>query len=846
MAYFDEPLHNIFEELDTTKSGLSEIESKERLAEYGENTISIKKQPLWRKIIKPFQSVFMAVLLVAALVSVWQHSFIDAGLVVFIMLITAAIDYIQQFSTERVLRALQDQSIPEVEVFRKGERKMMPATILVPGDVIILDEGDAVPADVRIIESRSLYSDESQLTGESLPVLKENTVVESNTPVYEQKNMAFQGSFIVGGSGVALVIATGNSTEFGKLSDLASSNHRTNPVQTKVDKLIVRIIGVVIGVALFAFLLALYRGIALGEALRFVIALSVSAVPENLPVAISVILVFAMRRMAKRKALVRSIGSIESIGAITTIATDKTGTLTRNKLSVHETWSFHNNKSIASAIALSALRSQSKTTDPLDTAFISYANDVKTAEPVKSFTFEHTISMSGNLHHHGKEYILSLKGAPEKVIDYSDLAEGEREEITAQIHHLAGMGYRVIALAHTTLNKQIDSLEKISEISPLTFDGLVGVADTLRPEAKRAIAKAQAAGITVCMVTGDHFETAFHIGKELGLVASRDQVFDSREITLLSDDQLENKLSDIRVFSRVLPEHKHRILEILKRNNITAMTGDGVNDVPALTNADVGVAMGSGSQIAKDASDIILLDNNFNSIISAIHEGRTVFANIKRMVAYLLATNLGEVIVSLGALATGLPLPLTPIQILWINLVTDSALVIPIGLEPGESRNMLEKPKKSDAPLLSKFMISRIVVVAIIIASLTLGVYTIYDIIDGAGYARTLAFCALVTIQWACALEARSDYASLIDRLRTRNSAFIIGLFIAVILQIVALTTPLGSLLRIQTVRWQDLLIVMAIAIIIPILCIETHKWIGRKFFGKRPTLKRFRRRQTL
>ena len=833
MVYYDKTTKEVLSELKTRADGLTPSESAARLRRFGPNTIKVTSDPLWRKILEPFRSVFMAVLILAAAISLWHESYLDAGLIIFIMAVNATIYYLQRFSTERILRSLKKHSIVQVEVVRAGKHEMIDATELVPGDIIILDEGDKIPADAR---------DESQLTGESLPIEKTGAKLTGMREIYEQTNMIFQGSFVVGGSATAVVLTTGNSTEFGRLSNL-SSGDSVNPVQEKIDRLIARIVATITGIALFAFWLALTRGVEPSEAMRFVIALSVSAVPENLPIAISVILVLAMRRMARRKALVRTMSSIESIGAITTIATDKTGTLTRNKLSVQEIWQPpHSTSRALKTLAASALPPQHKTTDPLDAAFTNFVaqsdKNYKFGEPLHVFKFEHSTAMSGNLRHHGASYDVALKGAPERILDRSDLTEAEREAAITELHKLTSLGYRVVALAHASVNVPISSLEDLPKGLSLEFDGLVGVADTLRPEAKSAIARAQAAGITVRMVTGDHVETAYHIGAQLGLIQSRDQVFDSRQITALSDDELAEKLKNIRVCARVLPEHKYRILEVLKRDNITAMTGDGVNDIPALTNAHVGVAMGSGAQIAKDAGDIILLDNNFRSIVSAIHEGRTVYANIKRMVTYLLATNLGEVIVSLGALLGGLPLPLAPVQILWINLVTDSAMVIPIGLEPGEARNMQEKPKAANAPLLSKFMISRILLIAVTMSSMTLGLYAYFNQLYGADYARTIAFCALVTAQWASAIEARSDYESLPGRLRKRNLSFVIGLIVAIVLQLLAFTTPLGVLLHITPVSGEHVALATVIALTLPIILIELHKWVGRTYFGKRPNLK--------
>lgn len=839
MAFYTKTIRETLAELDAVESGLSDSEAGERLRHYGPNTIIVRGEPLWKKIIEPFRSVFMGVLFVAAGISLFHHAVFDAVIILIIIGVSAAIYYVQRFSTERILRSLQKHTKLIVNVYRKNIGTQVDAAHLVPGDVIVLEEGDKVPADARLLEVRSFRVDESQLTGESLPIEKDIDVLRGEKEVYEQTNMIFQGSFVVGGTAKAVVVATGNNTEFGRLAELSSEVEASSPVQQKIDRLITRIIAVVSAIALVAFLLSLYRGMEVADALRFVIALSVSAVPESLPIAISVVLVLGMRRMAARRALVRAMRAIESIGALTTIATDKTGTLTKNKLSVQELWHPENRIASATETLVGSLLPRgnvSKVYDPLDIAFEEYAASHKHAHltsTVRSYQFEHSVAMSGTLHHHGTAYRLYLKGAPEHVIERSDLTENEREKANIQLHHMTGMGYRVIALAHTTLGKELLSLEALPRKHTLTFDGFVAVADVLRPEAHAAIATAQRAGISVRMITGDHFETAYHIGKQLGLVEHRGEVFDSRRISQMTDDELERELDTIRVFSRVIPEHKHRILTVLKRNNITAMTGDGVNDVPALTNAHIGVAMGSGAQIAKDAGDIILLDDNFRSIVTAIHEGRTIYANIKRMVVYLLSTSLGEVLVSIGSLVIGLPLPLAPVQILWVNLVTDTSMVIPLGLETGEKRNMNKPPQAADAPLLSKFMVSRIFLIASLMAGLTLYLYITYDQAYGHEYARTIAFCALVTMQWASAFVARSDYEPLWRRLRRVNGAFYVGLFVAICLQTFAVFGPLGQMLHVTTISLGDLAYVSLLSFAIPIVVVEIHKWIGRTYFNK-------------
>jgi P-type Ca2+ transporter type 2C len=839
MIYYTKTVEQTLKEIGVSDKGLSNIEYRERLLEYGPNSIVVRGDPLWRKIVEPFANVFMVVLFIAAIISIVSHSLVDGVIIFAIMAVTATIYYVQRFSTDRILRSLQKRNTHKVEVWRDGKPVIIEASELVPGDVISLGEGDKVPADCRLLKVSSLRVDEAQLTGESVPISKQIDALGRDKEVYEQSNMVFQGSFIVGGEAMALVVATGNDTEFGRLAALSSEVSDKSPVQKKIDILVKQIIVAVAILAVFAFALAVYRGMDLDDSLRFVIAFSVSAVPESLAVAISVVLVLGMRRMAIKKALVRSMSAIETVGTLTTIATDKTGTLTKNLLTVQATWTFDNDEDrLTRTVARAVNIGKKKVHDPLDTALANHlttrgGQSKYTVEPVTIFPFDQAVSMSGNLWKESGSLNLYLKGAPEGVLRLSKLSVSERAQAELKLQEMTSSGLRVIALAHIDDVGHIEKLTELHGKKKLVFDGFIAVADILRKEARPAIATALRAGVTVRMITGDHFETAFHIGRQLGLVTSRSQVFDSRKMNEMSDEDLEIAVRDVRVFSRVVPENKYRILAILKKDNITAMTGDGVNDVPALTNAHVGVAMGSGASIAKDAGDIILIDDNFKSIVNAIHEGRTIYANIKRMVVYLLATNIGEVMVALGSLLLAMPVTLLPVQILWVNLVTDSAMVIPLGLEPGEKRNMKRKPQRSDAPLLSRFMISRIILIAVTMAVVVLGMYAYYSGQNDFDYGRTIAFSALVVMQWSSAFCARSDYESLWTRIRRFNPAFYIGLSVAVILQLLVMFGPLGGLLHITPVELWDVIWTGLIAFFAPVVVVEIHKYIGRRYFNK-------------
>ncbi len=832
MLYYNSSIHGTLASLETSSEGLSNSDAAERLRSHGLNMIRVRGEPLWRKVIEPFASVFMLVLCVAAIISLIHQDIVDGIIIFVIIMISALIYYIQQLSTARILKALQKHSIQKVVVLRDGASVVLESRFIVPGDIIRLSEGDKVPADARLIEGEAVRVDESSLTGESLPITKSIEALRGEKEIYEQSNILFQGSFMIAGEATAVVLTTGNNTEFGQLAALSGEGPSVSPVQAKIDKLLSQIIAVVAGLAVVAFGLALYRGTEFTEALRFVMAISVSAVPESLPVAISVILVLGMRRMALRKALVRDIRAIETVGVLTTIATDKTGTLTKNKLTVQETWhpTYASHELLPTMARSINRRPHEKAHDPLDTALIEYlqTKDVDLPRTYEAnLAFDLSVAMSGTVLARSTGFQLYLKGSPESILERADLAENEREQAYLKLHALTSKGYRVIALAQTTLAHPITHISHLPT-RRLEFVGYVAVADILRPEARAAIATARAAGVTVRMITGDHFETAFHIGQQLGMVTSRDQVFDSRRMQTMSDEDMSEVIDRVRVFSRVVPENKYRILSLLKVKNITAMTGDGVNDVPALTNAHVGVAMGSGSEIAKDAGDIILLDNNFKSIVSAMREGRVVLANIRRMLFYLLSTNAGEALTAVGALIIGLAIPLLPVQILWVNLVTDTLLVIPLGLEPGEKDIMKQSPKSPDAPILNRFMVSRIILVALTIALTALILYIVYVHSYGEDYARTIVFCALVVMQWANAFNARSDYQSLLGRLKSWNGVFYGGLFIAIVLQLLAIFGPLQSVLHISPVMIGDLVITGAISFLVPIVVVELHKWLGR------------------
>ena len=821
--------------------GLSVREVEKRRAKYGANELKMAGTPLWKKLLAPFMDIFMLILIVALVLSAVQQDWLEAIVIAVIIAADAIVYYVQRFSTERILRSLNNTIVQNVVVLREGVEQSVEAADLVLGDIVILQEGDRVPADGRIVNESGLLTNESMLTGESEPIAKDAKTITGQKKVYEQRNMVFSGSFVFTGKGRFIVTATSNATEYGRIASLATAATSVSPISQKIDKLVLKIAAVVVGLAAVALILQLVDGIEWLGALKFTLAMIVSAVPEGLPIAISIVLALCAKRMARKQALIKELKAIESIGIVTTIASDKTGTLTKNQLEMQETWTRESEASFLKALAGATLVETVTTTretqpaDPLDTCMAQFLRerdyDLEALDPRKVYAFDQNIKMSGNLYD-GKagEYVLMVKGAPETILARAKMAQSAREQVEVKLVELANKGYKVLALAHGQLKHEINELERLSKHDELKFDGLIAVADGIRPETAAAIRQAKRMGVKTKMVTGDHAGTAYAIGRELGLAEDFAQVLDCSKLGNITDDDLENVVKNTTVFARVTPEDKYRVLEAIKKTEICAMTGDGVNDVPALVSAHVGIAMGDAPSIVQDAGDIVLIDNNFKNITEAIRESRTVLGNIRRMLGYLLATNAGEALTMLGALIfTGGQL-LTPIQILWINLVTDSLLVVPLGLEPPEQKILRQRPEAKDAPILSSAMIRRMALTAFLMAALTLATYYVaLAVLNDPAQANTLAFTALVVMQWSNALTTRGTYESVFQRLKVRHPAFYWALGGAVVLQIAAVFGPLARAIGVVAAPLGWVLGVTVVAFVIPMLAIEAYKWMTNR-----------------
>lgn len=824
MQWYKNTLEETYNQLETTKDGLTNNNAQARLKHYGTNSIRVKKEPLWKIIVEPFRNAFVLVLGFAAAVSWMTGENLDGTIILIIISINAVIFYTQHYATNRVLRSLKKHSVQNVRVLRDSKTITTSSLYIVPGDIILLNEGERVPADARVIELDNLQVDESALTGESLPVHKKISTLEDDRPIYEWHNMVLQGTYVVSGKATAIVVDTGASTEFGRIAELATEKQTKSPVQQKIDGLVATFIKLIGGLVVIVFALSQIRGIETVESLRFVLAMAVSAVPEGLPVALSVIIVLGMRRMARKKVLVRTFKAIEDVGLITTIATDKTGTLTKNKLSVIDSYTATSTDlktALGKTIDLS-----DDSTDALDGALKTYVGSTKVTKQNKFYPFDISLRMSGAFYKDDKH--LYIKGSPEHVIAHCKLTAKQRELAESAMHSFASKGFKVIAVARHQVATQPKSLKNVPK-GQHELLGLVALADELRADSASAIVKVQAAGIDVKMITGDHYETAYHIGREVGLATKPSQIITGAELPE-HGQALAVAVKNASVFSRILPEDKFKILQALKVTEVTAMTGDGVNDVPALTNAHVGIAMGSGSDIAKDAANMVLINNKFSSIVAALSEGRKIYDNIRRMIFYLLSTSLGEVFTMVGALVFALPLPVTAIQILWINLVTDTALDLPLGLEPAEDGHMQRPPRRPKDPLLSRVMLLRTALVAATMAIVTLIVVNVLENRNyGVDYIQTVAFTVLIVAQWANAFNARSENESVFSRIKKPNYAMAVGLSVAIILQALVMFGPLGGVFNIVPVDI-GILVTSSLAMILPIIIIvELHKLYIRK-----------------
>lgn len=860
---------DVFEEVGSGEQGISELEATVRMKEYGLNVLpESKPDGLLKIFFRQFRSSLIYILLLAGVVVFAMGEIVDSVVILVVLVFNATVGTIQEGKAQNTLLALKKFIETKASVFRDGREIIIPDKNVAVGDIIILQEGEKIPADARIILSNNLKVDESALSGESTPVNKVSDVLEKKEAyAWEQKNMLFKGTKILTGSGRAVVVATGLNTVVGKIAKEITVIDTEVPLKKNIRYLSRAIIVVVAVLDIVIFLSGMIYGKSIKEMFITLVSLSVSIVPEGLPIVMTLILATGVWRMSKKNALVRRLQAVEALGQAEIIAVDKTGTITKNELVVQRI--FVDNKFfeisgegyepkgevridgkladplnhpelifLAKNAALCAQARINFSTeenkwlvmgDPTEASLlvlaqkIGFKKDVlETESPIiTDFPFDYHLRLRASLRKSSGKSFLVVTGAAENILNISNkiwhngrncnLSEEEKERLKNTFEKMSEEGLRVVALGINNKPTKNEPLEKVKDI---TFIGFIGMKDALRKEVPDAMSLAIEAGVRVVMITGDHRITAKAIAKEAGIYKEGDEVITGEQLDKMDDDELADKIKKASVFARVSPEHKLRIIKAFQSSKkIIAMTGDGVNDAPSLVSADLGVAMGkTGTEVAKEASDIVLLDDNFGSIVSAMEEGRSIYRTIKKVILYLFSTSLGEVLTITGAIFLGFPLPILPVQIIWLNFVTDGFLDVSLAMEPKEKNLLSEKFKKPNKYLLDFLMGQRMFFMAIVMMLGTLFIFKGLfqeDLLK----AQTMSLVVLAVFQWFNAWNCKSEDKSIFTT-NPFNNKFLLGATIIVAtLQALAVYNPfMQKILHTTPLGWYDWILVISVA----------------------------------
>jgi len=875
------------------EAGLTEGEAQRRLLLYGPNELREERHrhPLLI-FLRQFADLLIIVLLAAALISLATGEITDFTVIMAVLILNALMGFIQEYRAEKAVQALKRMATPYARVVRDGQIKEIPSTQIVPGDIILLETGMIVPADGRLIEAINLQVDESSLSGESLPVEKNcEPISEEGVPLTERYNLVFSGTIITSGHGKAVVFNTGMQTEMGKITKLIQeSGEKKTPLQERMEQ-----VGKWLAIgALSICALILILGVLEGKPPRLMfltaVSLAVAAIPEGLPIVITISLALGARRMARRNALVRKLSAVETLGCVTHICSDKTGTLTQNKMFLEiihyddklvkvtgtgyepegkfllngeeiSPFSDEHLQLLLKAIALCNDAHLVKDKDgwrvigdPTEGALLSASGkggflkeDLEKQLPrVGEISFDSRRKRMSTIHKTSGGYIVFVKGALEGILAISDriyeqgsileLKEERKQEIMKSSEEFARKGIRVLGVAYKEIKEgELPSLRDEEIEKELIYLGFVGIVDPARPEATEAIRTCREAGIEPIMITGDQPATALAIAKEIGLQQDGADVLTGRDLEKMSDEELKERLRSTRVFARVSPEEKLRIVRLLKESGyITATTGDGVNDAPALKEADIGVAMGiTGTDVAKETSDMILLDDNFATIVSAVKEGRVIYDNIRKFIRYILTTNLGEVLTLFFSIIFNLPLPVLPIQILWINLLTDGLPAIALGVEPPEPGVMKRPPRDPKESIFAGGMTRHILLGGLWMSVCTLLLFHRFSR-ENLELARTIAFTTLAFFQMANVLAIRSEKHSVFTIGFFSNPLLILAVLSTTILQLSVIYVPiLQRFFKTLPLDLNQLLLCIAVSSSIFFL-IELDKLMGRIKEGRR------------
>jgi Ca2+-transporting ATPase len=781
------------------QTGLSAGEVQKRLERYGENKLPQgKKKTMLRRFLEQFQDVMILILLAAAAVSFgvacFGHDpleFFEPLLILVIVVLNAVLGVAQESRAEKALDALKDLSAPHARVIREGKEQVIDAAQLVPGDVLRLEAGDFIPADARLLKSVSLKSEESALTGESVPSEKDaDAQISQEAPLGDRANMVFSGCSITYGTALAVVTATGTGTEMGKIAGLLEGAEDTQtPLQRKLAKLGTYLGFVALGACAVIFVVGLLNGIPPLDIFMTAVSLAVSAIPEGLPAIVTIVLAIGVQRMVKRNALIRSLPAVETLGSASVICSDKTGTLTQNRMTLTQLWvggesslepvSGENSEKARQLLRCAALCCDGSITygkdgreehigDPTETAILAAAhkNGLEQEElnrqypRVGELPFDSDRKLMTTIHQMDGKLVAIVKGAVDMMA--SRCVKGDLEGAREKNREMSSQALRVLAVGYKELDALPEELTSQELEQDLTFLGLVGMIDPPRPEAKAAVETCRKAGIKPVMITGDHVETASAIARELGILQPGDKAITGVELDAMSDGELDKAVSHIAVYARVSPENKIRIVKAWQRQGqVVSMTGDGVNDAPALKAADIGCAMGiTGTDVAKGAADMTLTDDNFATIVDAVREGRGIYQNIRKVVGFLLGTNIGEVLTVFFAMILWHKTPLLSMQLLWINLVTDSLPAISLGMEAVEPDVMDHKPKPKNEGIFAHGLGIQVVLQGCMFALLTLAAFALGERFTGTLMGgQTMAFLVLALTQIVQAYNMRSEHS---------------------------------------------------------------------------------------
>ena len=867
--------------------GLSSEEAEVRKNKHGPNKLDEqKKENLFIKFIKEFNDFMIIILIIAAIISAGisfvqgENDYIDSIIIVVIVVLNAIMGLVQEAKAEKSLEALKDMSAPVAKVRRNGKICIVKGTEVVPGDIVLLESGNFVPADCRLINSYNLKIEESSLTGETMPVTKDAEVLlDDKTPLGDTLNMAFANTIVVNGHGEAIVTDIGMNTKVGQIAKMIITNESPEtPIQKKLGE-----VGKVLGasclfICALIFVIGLLKKIEPIEMFMTSVGLAVAAIPEGLPAIVTIMLSIGVTRMAKKNSIVRKLPAVETLGSSSVICSDKTGTLTQNKMQVTkimdikgESLDLQKNLILelgamctdveedvgeATEIAIiNSAKEQGKYKEKLYQKFnrindIPFDSDRKMMSTIHKLgareSNEENISIETLLNNNeNKKFLIITKGAPDVLLKHCSkyslngqiniLDEEKRKKVEKINSQMAENALRVIAVAYSIVEKLPQNIDSENIENNLIFVGLIGMIDPPREGVKEAVYTCKKAGIKTVMITGDHILTAKAIAKELGILNNNDLAITGKELDKISKTELEKNISKYSVFARVSPEHKVRIVEAFQKTGaVVAMTGDGVNDAPALKKADIGIAMGkNGTDVAKNASDMILADDNFVTIVEAVKQGRNIFENIKKAVHFLIATNIGEIVTIFMGLLLGLKTPLLAIQLLWINLVTDSLPAIAIGLEPPDKYIMNQKPRNSKKSIFADGLLGKIIAEGTMIGMLTLVTFYVGNNWYGLEVGRTMAFIALAMLELVHSFNVKSVKS--IFKTGLFENKYLIGSFIlGTLLQVIVVVVPtfanIFGLVALNTTQW---IYTLGISIL-PIIIVEAQKKLNDIKFGKR------------